>query len=136
VAFRNKHLFNSCASPRRLAQEVQTRPNRRMVAKTANGHTCAQRRPSVPCDQRRDDGFQCDPVQGITGMGHGVRLIHGWCRHEDVQGTDCEKVSQGGLVEVGWLVLSCHIRKRESWQKKYQSGLTIQQNQKFYGSYF
>lgn len=99
-AFRKKHLFNPLARPGRFAQKGQTRLDCRMMAETANGHTCTQYRPSVPCDQGRDDGFQCDSVQGITGMRHGVRLIHRWCRHEEMQGTDCGRVSQVALAGV------------------------------------
>lgn len=77
MAFLDKHLFNPLTSPWCLAQEGQTRADRRMMAETANGHACTQYRPSVPCDQGRDNGFQGDSMQGITGMRHGVRLIHG-----------------------------------------------------------
>ncbi len=47
------------------------------MTKAADGHQSAQCRPSVPCDQGRDNGFQRDSVQGITRMSDGVRLVHG-----------------------------------------------------------
>ncbi len=74
--FRNEHLFNSFARPRCLAEERQTRLDRWVMTKAADGHSCAKFCPSVPCNQGRDDGFQCDPMQGIAGMSHGVRLVH------------------------------------------------------------
>lgn len=76
--FRDEHLFNSLARPRRLAQKRQTRLDCRVMTKATDGHSCAQFRPPVPCDQGRDDGFQSDSVQGITGMSYEVRLIHGF----------------------------------------------------------
>lgn len=80
--FRHKHLFNSLARPRRLAQERQTRLGCGMMAETADGYACTQCCPSVPCDQGRNNGFQCDPMQGVAGMSHGVRLVHGYRRPE------------------------------------------------------
>ncbi len=58
------------------------------MAETADGYTSAQFRPSVPRDQGRDNGFQCDSVQGIAGMSHGERLVHGWSGLEWVS-NDC-----------------------------------------------
>jgi hypothetical protein len=55
--FPHKHLFNSLAGPRCLAQERQARLDRRVMAKAADRHSRTQLSPSVPCDQARDNGF-------------------------------------------------------------------------------
>jgi len=69
-----------------------------MVTETADGNPLSKFSPPVPRNQRGYNGFQGYPMQGIAGMRHGVRLVHGWRVPEWIQSTDCRGVPQVASV--------------------------------------
>ena len=73
----DEHVFNTCTRPWRLTKKGEAGLDAGIVEKTSDRDAPPQFVPSVPLDKLRDDSFQCDAVQRISGN-ICVRSVQDW----------------------------------------------------------
>jgi hypothetical protein len=61
--------FDPFPRPGCLSEKREAGFHARIMEETADGDPSTHLSPAVSLDQLLDDGFQCDPVQRIAGMG-------------------------------------------------------------------
>lgn len=70
--------FDSFSSPGCFPEKRKAGFHARIMEETADGNSASHFGPAISLDQFLDDGFQCDPVQRITGMsGTHERMANG-----------------------------------------------------------